>query len=86
MFIAQFKLPGSYIEDTTVRRGPFLFPTNWSYLPLGILLLAYIIMGFIRKCKVWGLATAAVIAMLWGIVSLFLGLKVVEAYRSKVAT
>ena len=68
MFFAQFKLPGSYIEDTTVRRGPFFFPTNWSYLPLGILLLLYIIMGFVRKCPIWGCATAVVITMLWGVV------------------
>lgn len=69
MYFAQFKLPGSYIEDTTVRRGPFFFPANWTYLLLGLLLLVYIIMGFLRKCKVWGFGTAIVITMLWGVVS-----------------
>lgn len=69
MFLAQFKFPGSYIEDTTVRRGPFIFPTNWSYLPMAILILAYVVMGLIRKCAIWGFATAVVITMLWGVVS-----------------
>lgn len=69
MFLAQFKFPGSYIEDTTVQRGPFIFPANWSYLPLGILILAYAVMGLVRKCATWGFATAVVIAMLWGVVS-----------------
>ena len=72
MFFAQFKLPGSYIEDTFVRLGPFFFPTNWSCLPLGILVLVYIVMGKINKFKVWGFATAVIITMLWGAVSVCL--------------
>lgn len=67
MLFAQFAFPGL---DTTVRRSAFFFPTNFSYIPLAILILVYILMGILRKCLTWGFATAIVITLLWGIVSI----------------
>ncbi len=67
MLFAQFNLPGE--STTIVRRGPFFFPTNWTYLPLAILIVVYILMGILRKCVAWGIITAIVITLLWGVVS-----------------
>ncbi|XP_061171881.1 uncharacterized protein LOC133181379 [Saccostrea echinata] len=57
MFLAQFNIYGE------LRYGN-AFSVNGALILFGVLSIAYIIMGFIRKCVLWGVATTVVLAVL----------------------
>jgi len=67
MFLAQFKLGA--LDETTVYASEFLFDINGSFILMLLLVLLYSIMGAIRRCVTWGVATSLVIFLLWGAVS-----------------
>jgi hypothetical protein len=58
MFLAQFDIYGE-------RRYGNAFSINGALVLLGVLSLAYLLMGFIRRSALWGLATVVVLGVLY---------------------
>ena len=66
MFLAQFKLG---LDESMTYASEFVFDINASFILMLILVLLYTVMGLLRRCPVWGLATSLFVFLLWGAVS-----------------